>query len=111
MLEYKGYSGGRIEVDDEGYFHGRVLGLRDVITFVGKTAEDLEKAFRDSLDEYLEFCEEQGETPDKPYAGKFQVRVPPELHRKIVAVSEAHDMSMNAWVTQALEKEAERDLP
>jgi predicted HicB family RNase H-like nuclease len=69
MLEYKGY-GGRAECDDEaGLFHGEVFGLKEVITFQGKNVEELERAFRDSIDDYLEFCRERAEEPEKPFDG------------------------------------------
>jgi predicted HicB family RNase H-like nuclease len=64
MLKYKGYTG-HVEFDDEaGLFHGEVLDLRDVITFQGKSVEELEQAFRDSIDDYLAFCKERDEEPD-----------------------------------------------
>ncbi len=68
MLKYKGYKG-HTEFDDEvGLFHGEVLDLRDVITFQGTSVEQLEKEFRDSVDDYLKFCEERieeaGAQPD-----------------------------------------------
>jgi len=59
VLKYKGYTG-YVEFDDEaGIFHGEVLDLRDVITFQGKTVEEIKKAFRESIDDYLEFCKER----------------------------------------------------
>jgi predicted HicB family RNase H-like nuclease len=64
MLKYKGYTG-HVEFDDEsGIFHGEVLDLRDVITFQGKSVEEIKKAFRDSIDDYLEFCKERNEKAD-----------------------------------------------
>jgi len=67
MLKYKGYMG-HVEFDDEtGIFHGEGLDLRDVITFQGKSVEEIERAFRDPVDDYLEFCQERGEEPDKPF--------------------------------------------
>ena len=63
MMDYKGYVG-RVEYDDEaGIFHGEVINTRDVITFQGETVEELRKAFRDSVDDYLAFCAERGEEP------------------------------------------------
>jgi predicted HicB family RNase H-like nuclease len=60
MLTYKGYTG-HVEYDDtEGSFHGEALDLRDVITFQGKSVEEIERAFRESVDDYLEFCEQKG---------------------------------------------------
>lgn len=65
MLKYKGYTG-HAEFDDEvEVFHGEVPDLRDVITFQGTSVEELEKEFQDSVDDYLEFCEECGEKLDK----------------------------------------------
>jgi len=61
MLTYKGYSG-HVEFDDEArIFHGEVLDTRDVITFQGQSVDELEQAFRDSVDDYLEFCAERSE--------------------------------------------------
>ncbi len=69
MLRYKGYVG-QVEFDDEaGLFHGEVMDLRDVITFQGRSVEELEQAFRDSIDDYLEFCAQRGEEPDQPFPG------------------------------------------
>lgn len=66
MLEHRGYKG-RVELDsDARLLHGEIVGTRDVITFQGTNVDELEQAFRDSLDDYLEFCAERGEEPDKP---------------------------------------------
>ena len=61
MMQYKGYMG-HVEYDDEAkILHGRVLGITDVITFQADTAREIEKAFRDSVDDYLQFCAQRGE--------------------------------------------------
>jgi predicted HicB family RNase H-like nuclease len=58
---------GRIELDDEsGLLHGDVLNIRDVITFQGRSVGELENAFRVSIEDYLAFCNERGESPDRP---------------------------------------------
>jgi predicted HicB family RNase H-like nuclease len=102
MLEYKGYRG-RVEFDDEaGIFLGEVLGLRDVVTFRGTSVAELEEAFRDSIDDYLEFCEERGEEPDRPFSGNFMVRLPPELHRDVFLESQREGKSLNQWVAEKL---------
>src|SRR5918997_5423209 len=82
VLEYKGYTG-RVEFDHEAMlFHGEVIDLRDVVTFQGTSVEELEEAFRDSVDDYLEFCEKRGEEPDRPFSGRLMLRVSPQLHRQ-----------------------------
>lgn len=85
MLQHEGYTG-HVEFDDEArLFHGEVIYLRDVATFQGTTVEEPEKAFRDSVDDYLEFCEERGEEPDRPFSGRLMLRVSPHLHRQAYA--------------------------
>jgi predicted HicB family RNase H-like nuclease len=108
-MEYKGYFG-KVEFDDEAnVFHGEVINLRDVITFEGKTVEELRQAFHDSVDDYLEFCAARGEDPEKPYSGKFVIRVDPELHKSIVVEARKRGKSLNAWVADALSKAIEDD--
>jgi predicted HicB family RNase H-like nuclease len=103
-MEYKGYFA-KVEFDDEAnIFHGEVINLRDVITFQGKTVKELRKAFKDSVDDYLEFCVERGEDPEKPYSGKFMVRVEPELHKTIAIRVRKDGKSLNAWVHDTLAK-------
>ncbi len=102
MLNYKGYSG-HVEFDDEArLFHGEVLDLRDVVTFQGKSVDEIEQAFRDSIDDYLEFCEECGAEPDKPFSGKLILRLSPELHRKVYTSSKQEGKSLNQWISERL---------
>jgi predicted HicB family RNase H-like nuclease len=66
MMEYKGYLGA-VEFDDEAnLFHGEVVNVRDVITFQGTTVPEIRRAFHESVDDYLAFCRERGEEPDRP---------------------------------------------
>jgi predicted HicB family RNase H-like nuclease len=104
MLKYKGYAG-YVEFDDEaGVFHGEVLDLRDVITFQGKTVEEIKKAFRDSIDDYLDFCKERNEKADKPFSGRLMVRLPPRLHRKVFVSARREGKSLNQWIAEKLDK-------
>jgi len=103
MMEYKGYLG-VVEFDDEAdIFHGEVVNTRDVITFQGKSVKDLRKAFVESVNDYLEFCAQRGEAPDKPFSGKFMLRLKPELHRKAYLAAKREGKSLNSWVAERLE--------
>ena len=103
-MEYKGYFA-KVEFDDEAnIFHGEIINLRDVVTFQGQTVDELRKAFHDSVDDYLEFCAERGEEPEKPYSGKFVVRVEPELHKTIAIQARKDGKSLNSWVHDTLSK-------
>ncbi len=104
MLEYKGYTG-HVEFDDDaGLFHGEVLDTRDVITFQGISVEQLEQAFRESIDDYLEFCRERGEEPDRPFSGRLMLRLPPDLHRNLFIQARRAGMSLNQWITDNLKQ-------
>jgi predicted HicB family RNase H-like nuclease len=103
MMEYKGYVG-KVEIDEEvGILYGEVINVRDVITFEGTTVEEVQQAFRESVDDYLEFCAQRGESPEKPFSGKFVVRLPAELHRKAYIQAKLKDKSLNSWVTEVLQ--------
>ena len=109
MMEYKGYQA-EVEYDSQaGVFHGELINIRDVVTFEGRSVDELEQAFRESVEDYLAFCAARGETPDKPYSGKFIVRVSPELHRKLAVYARAENKSMNRWVREVLEEAIHED--
>ena len=104
MMKYKKYFG-HIEYDDKAkIFHGEVIGLKDVITFQGTTVDEIEKAFKDSIDDYLDWCKERGEKPEKPYSGKFNLRIPPELHARLVAHAKLENISLNVYVAETLKR-------
>ncbi len=102
MMTYKNYHGTVTYDDDDEIFHGEVMDLRDVVTFQGRSVEELKVAFRESVDDYLEFCQERGEKPDKPYSGKFVLRIDPQLHRQLSLLSSTEGTSLNSWVTDRL---------
>ncbi len=107
MMEYKGYIG-RVEFDPEaGVLHGEVVGTRDVITFEGRSVEEIEQAFHDSVDDYLDFCHERGEEPERPCSGRFVVRADPELHRRLSTIAEAEGRSLNSVVIEVLGREVD----
>jgi predicted HicB family RNase H-like nuclease len=104
MFKYKGYIG-RVEFDEgDELFHGEVVNTRDVITFQGKSVRELKRSLKNSVDDYLEFCRERGEKPDRPFSGKFVVRIPPEVHREAFIEAKRSGKSLNAWVREAILK-------
>jgi predicted HicB family RNase H-like nuclease len=107
-MKYKGYQA-KVELDERaGLFHGEVINTRDVITFQGSSVDELKQAFQDSVDDYLDFCASRGEDPEKPFSGKFLVRVPPEVHRKIMANARRQGKSLNAYVIDKLKSGKEQ---
>ena len=87
-------------------FHGEVVNTRDVLTFQGRTLDELKAAFADTVADYVEWCREIGKEPERPYSGNFTVRVSPELHRRIAAAAAREGKSVNAFVASTLERVA-----
>lgn len=102
-MKYKGYES-IVEYDEEAkILHGEVLNLMDVITFEADCVEDLEKAFHDSVDDYLAFCEEQHRSPEKPFSGNVLVRMPTELHKEVTVVAKKKKASVNSLIVAAIQ--------
>lgn len=105
-MKYKGYVA-EIEYDPESeIFCGRVANIRDVITFHGRSVDELRQEFQASVDDYIEMCDELGEEPEKPFSGRFVVRMPPELHRQAALCAKKKGVSLNAWVVHAVREQA-----
>lgn len=101
-LEYKHYLG-RFDYDEEAdIFHGEVINLRDVITFQGRSIDELKQALADSVEDYLDFCRHEGVEPGKPYSGKLHLRIGPDLHRAAAGAAAVSGKSLNAWIMEAM---------
>ena len=104
MMEYKNYHA-QIEYDSEDeIFVGRVYGIVDSLNFHGTSVAELEEMFHQSIDNYLRMCEETGKEPDKEFKGSFNVRISPELHRGISLQAALEGVSLNQYVSRALER-------
>lgn len=103
-LAYKGYNGSVQFSAEDKVLHGRIVAIRDVITFEGRDVRSLEKNFKTAVDEYLRFCQDQGKTPDTPFKGSFNVRLGQELHKRAALYAQAHDQNLNTVVHDAVEE-------
>lgn len=105
-MQYKGYLA-RIVFDEESnIFHGEVINIRDIVTFQGKSVDELKKAFEVSIEDYLNFCAERKEEPDKPFSGRFTIRLSPEQHRKVIIAAEKAGKDLDLWIADVLSNSA-----
>lgn len=105
-MHHEGYVA-TIELDeDAGLFHGEVINTRDVLTFQGRTLDDLRAAFADTIADYVEWCRERGKEPERPYSGNFLLRLSPDLHRRIATAAARAGKSVNAYVAETLDRVA-----
>ena len=110
LLKYKDYYA-RIAFDPSAdSFHGRVIGIRDVIDFYGRTPEELREEFKNSVEAYLEWCAEEGTKPEKTWLGKLTIRIDEDLRRRLAIVAAGRGESVNAWIAAVLDRETRRAL-
>jgi predicted HicB family RNase H-like nuclease len=101
-MRYKGYAA-RVEYDaDDRIFVGHVAGIRDVIGFHGASVDELEAAFHEAVNGYVEACRKLRQAPDRPVSGKVLLRLPPDLHANAIRAAELAGESLNQWATDAL---------
>lgn len=93
----------KIEYDAElDMFRGEILGLSGGADFYGNSPEELRVEFKKSLEIYLEVCREQGIEPLRHYSGKFNLRVPSQLHEQLAIRAQAQNKSLNALIQDVL---------
>ena len=102
MMEYRGYHT-KIEFDAETMtLRGKIEGINDYVDFEAGDISSIEVEFHSAVDDYLEFCKEVGKDPEKEYKGTFNVRISPELHKKLALCAFKDGCSLNAEVEKAV---------
>ena len=103
-MNYNGYFA-KVEFDPEDHiFIGRIVGIRDIVSFHGESVNELETAFHEAVDNYLVACNELGQKPNKPYSGNLMLRIPSEIHAAVASAAEASGKSINQWAAKALDR-------
>lgn len=109
VMEINGYKA-VIKYDPEiGMFRGEFLGLNGGADFYATTVEGLRQEGEKSLHVFLDMCAEDGVDPNREFTGRFNLRIPSELHEKIATMAEASGKSINAWMVEALDREAAQE--
>ena len=105
MMEHKGYIG-KVEYDyDAHIFTGSVINTKAVITFQGTSVGEIEREFVNSVEDYLNWCREDGVSPEKPFSGRFNVRIQPSLHQQAVVAAKSLNLSLNGFIEKSVRDE------
>ena len=107
-MEYKGYNGSVEYSTEDRLLHGKILGIRDVVIYDGAGIDELEHNFQGAVDEYLEFCQAEGRTPNKPFKGSLNIRISQDLHLRAHRFAEQHKQKLNAVINDALQQYLEK---
>jgi predicted HicB family RNase H-like nuclease len=104
LIKYKGYLGS-VHFDEEGLvFHGKIEFIRALVTYEATDARGLLKAFKESVDEYIDLCKKQNIEPETPFKGSLNVRLGPELHRRVALAAEDQHTTINKFISQTLDQ-------
>jgi Uncharacterized protein encoded in hypervariable junctions of pilus gene clusters len=104
MMEYKGYYGSVEYSDTDNILFGKAVGITGLISYEGDSVQALKTDFEEAIDDYLEMCAEKGVQPEKMYRGSFNVRISPELHKKLSLYSSLRGQTLNSVVEEAIEQ-------
>jgi len=104
-IEYNGYIGSVEYSSEDKCFFGKLEMIDDLVTFEASNAQDLEDNFKSSVNEYISTCKELNREPQKIYKGVFNVRLEPELHKKLYQEAIKAGISLNAFIQKALSKQ------
>jgi predicted HicB family RNase H-like nuclease len=108
VIKYGNHSGSVYFSAEDQVFFGRIEGIDDLVTFEGKSVDELMAAFQEAVEDYIALCEKVGKPAHKSYKGSFNVRIDPELHKKAASLSTDLGISLNQFVEEAIEKYLEK---
>lgn len=104
VLEIEGYHAVISFDSDINLFRGEFIDLNGGADFYAADVDALRREGQTSLKVFLEMCREDGVEPRKHFSGKFNLRLPPELHRDLAVAAAAEGTSINAWTLKQLER-------
>ena len=108
LMECKGYRA-KIEYDKENMiFVGHVIGINDSVNFHGRSVDELTKEFDNAINNYLDYCRQAGKEPEKEFRGSFNIRIKPEQHRRIALYAADEGITINQFVSRAIDGELSR---
>ena len=101
-IEYKNYIATVDYSHDDKCFYGKLAMIDDLVTFEATNVDELESNFRNSVNDYIQTCEDLNRTPQKTYKGSFNLRIDPQLHKNIYKQALKENLSINAFIGKAL---------
>ncbi|RXK83054.1 type II toxin-antitoxin system HicB family antitoxin [Filimonas effusa] len=102
-LIHNGYHGSVRYSSADEVFHGRIVGINDLVTFEGTNVAELKAAFKAAVADYLETCKALGKEPEKSYKGSFNIRIPAYLHKEAALWASINQISLNDFVRVAID--------
>lgn len=103
LIQYRGYYGSVHFDANDLIFHGKLEFIRALVSYEATNAVELKQAFEEAVDDYLETSQRNNIEPEMPFKGSFNIRVKPELHRKLAIAANHRDVKLNSFIAETLE--------
>jgi len=109
IMKYKGYYGSINFDSEELIFYGKLEYIKTLASYEAEDAVGIQKAFQETVDDYLILCKQQNIEPEQPFKGSFNVRVGHKLHEKIALSAQNENLSINKFVKKILEQKCKEE--
>lgn len=110
-MKYKGFIGSVHYAAEERVFYGKVEEVKDRITFEGSTVDELEEGFKFMVNEHIDDCNKRNIPVEKSYKGNINIRLSPELHKKVAHNAILKGIPLNQYINDAIKKEVASSDP
>ena len=101
-MKYEGFIGSVHFAAEDRVFYGKVEGVNDLITFEGSTVNELEEGFKYMVDEHIKDCTTKNIPLERSYKGNLNIRLSPELHKKVAYKAALRGVSLNQYINDAI---------
>lgn len=89
ILKHKGFIGTVQFSAKDDIFWGKIIDIRDSVTFEGSTVASLKKEFKEAVDDYIALCIRHSKPVQKTMTGNFNIRINAELPKSNPTTSES----------------------
>jgi predicted HicB family RNase H-like nuclease len=103
-MEYKNYMGSVEYSDEDNILYGSITGIKDSVSYHGRSIDEIKAAFADAVDHYLDMCEAEGLQPDIPFNGTLGVSLSPNVYKQLVSFSASKNQTVNRSVEDAIKQ-------
>jgi predicted HicB family RNase H-like nuclease len=106
-MRYKGYTADIEYSEADQCFVGKVGNLRHaVLSFAGTTQAALEQEFRETVDDYLASCAEDGDTPERQLPVVLTLHISERAESAAKKAAERAHLPLDEWAAHKLEEAA-----
>lgn len=101
-MEYKGYYGSVNYSPEDDILHGKLLGIKSLVSYEGHSIKELKDDFEFAVDDYLELCKNEGIEPEMPCQDEIHIKLDPETRLKATMIAQSENISLDKLIELSL---------